>query len=310
MPAFLKTVLSGAFLSALLSILLIAYGMARLFNAYIGSKIPEPSTLASRSAISAGNAGRMNTPSLFDYQMITNRNLFSSKNQIPGDEEGGVKKDIDNIPVKSTLPLNLIGTVVLQDELKSVATIEDKSSNLIVPVRIDDEITGKIKILKIETSQVIFRNLASGKKEFINLGDASPVIQLGTSAISGTQPTRKNTKDANYKIEKLSPNQFVMNRGELDRALGDFNNLLTQARAVPYMEGGQPAGFQLVQIDPGSFYEKAGFKIGDVVQGVNGDPVTDVSKALELFNALKTGTHVEIQVKTDGKASTRVYDIK
>ena len=101
-----------------------------------------------------------------------------------------------------------------------------------------------------------------------------------------------------------------MNRGELDRALGDFNNLLTQARAVPYMEGGQPAGFQLVQIDPGSFYEKAGFKIGDVVQGVNGDPVTDVSKALELFNALKTGTHVEIQVKTDGKASTRVYDIK
>ena len=69
----------------------------------------------------------------------------------------------DGIARKTNLPLVLIGTVVLKNELKSIATIDDRSQNMVFPVRIADVVNNQIEIKKIEHFLgVTFVNMSTG----------------------------------------------------------------------------------------------------------------------------------------------------
>jgi general secretion pathway protein C len=278
------------------TILLSTYFIADLTALVVGSFIPEAPLNRNRG----GGYYRV-SKTLEDYSIIFSRNLFNSRGIIPGDENLNGTQDIGGPPVRTTLPLNLIGTLVLSNELLSIATIEDKATSSVYPVRIEDEIPNKLKILKIEPNKVIFLNTSSNRREFIDIPEdaafKSPVVNLGRP--SGSQG-----------IEKVSPSQFNVARSEVDKAMADFNNILTQARAVPNFENGVPAGYKLFQIVPGSIYDKLGLQNGDVIMGLNGQPINDPGKAFEMLNELKTASHLELQVKKDGKQSTYSYDIR
>jgi general secretion pathway protein C len=237
-----------------------------------------------------------------DYQVIVSRNLFSSLGRIPGDEVQGTP-DLDNDPVKTTLPLTLVGTVILKNELRSVATIEDKDENQVYPMRIDDELPGKIKILAIEPYKVVFRNLTNGRKEFVDM----PEEGNGTRISVGSLSSRKPPKEA---IEQVAPNQFNIPRVEIDKYLSNINDVLTQARAIPHFENGQPAGYKLIQIVAGSVYEKLGLKNNDILCGVNGENINDPARAFELMNQLKTASSLELCVKRDGRTTTQSYNFR
>ncbi len=266
--------------------------------------IPDPPTPKVGKYSSSSNE-RLKSPD--DFAVIWNRNLFNSKGLLPGEAGeapvNGIVQDPGGAPSRSSLPFTLIGTLVLSDELRSIATIEDKTAQIVFPVRIQDEIPGKVKILSIEPRKVIFLNLSAGRREFIDLPeDASgttPKITLGTSVGKPGAP-----------IERLSQTQFNVPRTEIDKAMSNISMVLTQARAVPNFENGAPAGFRLFQIVPGSIYETLGLINGDVLCGVNGDEINEPGKAFELLNTIKTSSHLELCVKRDGKKLSQTYDIR
>ena len=279
------------------TIVLSTFFIADLTSMLVDEYIPEPPTVYSR-----GNTSKPKT--LADYNPIFTRNLFNSRGLIPGEDgaavSGGAPAEANGIPVKTSLPFNLIGVLIMEDERSSIGTIEDKGANSTYPVQVGDEIPGKALILEIQPQSVIFLNKISNRKEFVELPEEpnakNPRITLGKT--SGTPG-----------IEKVSPNQYNVARNEVDKALGDFNSLLTQARAVPNIENGVSAGYKLFQIVPGSLYEKLGLQNGDVITGVNGSPINDPGKAFEMIGELKTSSHLELQVKKDGKQMTYTYDI-
>jgi general secretion pathway protein C len=281
------------FYGKLATLLLCTYFLADLTAITLSKYLPEPSG----SKKNMGGLHKM--PTLDDYNVIFARNLFNSNGIIPGEESG--PQDLGGVPVRTTLPFNLIGTMILSDELRSIATIEDKSASLVYPVRVTDEIPQKARIVKIEARKVIFVNTASGRREFIDLPEnadtAAPRITLGT-------------KPGGPGIEQTAATQFSVSRGEIDKALGDLNNILTQARAVPHFENGVPAGYKLFQIVPGSIYQKLGLKDGDVIAGFDGQPATDPALAFQQLSDLKNKSHLELQVKRDGKPVTFSYDFK
>jgi len=291
-------------IAILIAILLVTYIGADLTALTIEKFIPEaPGSRTLRS----GDSNRK-IKSLADYQMIISRNLFNSRGLIPGDEAPTAPGDQNNAPTRTTLPLNLIGTVILKNELRSIATIEDKDSQDVFPVRVDDEIPGKAKILSIEPYKVIFINPNSGMREFVDIPE-----DLNSSAMSiGNVPKVGKSKSVplGAAIEQTSPNQFNLPRAEVDRAVADLNKVLTEARAIPHTENGVAAGYKLIQIVPGSIYDKLGLKNGDVLSGLNGEPINDPGKAWEMLNQLKTQSRMELSVKRDGKTSNFVYDIR
>lgn len=287
------------FYGVLATITLSSFFLADLTALLVGEFIPEPP--ASRMGRFSTGSGRLKSVS--DYEAIFARNLFNSAGNIPGEANSqSPTSDPGGTPVKTNLPLNLIGTLIMSNELRSIATIEDRSASMVYPVRIDDEIGEKIRILSIEPRRVIFLNKASSRREYIELPE-----DTGTAPrITPGRPTAA----AGAGIEKVAPNQFNIARSEVDRALGDINNILTQARAVPNIENGVAAGYKLFQIVPGSIYDKLGLQNGDIISGVNGELINDPARAFELLGGIKTASHLELQVRKDGRQMTYSYDIR
>lgn len=286
-----------------LGIIFITSIAADLAGIFLERFIPEPPP----SRLLRYSDTNRNKKSLNEYSIIISRNLFNRRGLIPGDELPN--GDQNNIPIKTSLPLNLIGTLILKNEYRSIATIEDKDAKLVYPLRLDDEIPGKLKVLAIEPYKMIFINLGNSRREYVEIPDDTAKSNL---SLAQGRTTKKSGRGEKINIEQLAPNQFVVAKNEIDKALAPekFNEILTQARAIPHMENGIQSGFMLIQIVPGSIYDKLGLKDRDVICGFNGEPVNDAGKALELLGILKSASQVELCVKRDGKTSNFSYNFK
>lgn len=281
-------------------VVLSAFFLADLVSLMVGRLIPDaPPIRVARTGVGSSRAPR----TIEQYGVIFSRNLFNSRGVIPGDEPGTVPVDtgIDGPAQRTTLPLNLIGTIILRDELRSLATIEDKSASMVYPVRVDDEIPGKLRVLKVEARRVEFINISSSRKEYIDMPeDATRVASLAPTAPRKGGPG----------IEQVSGSQFNVARTAIDAALADMSKVLTQARAIPHTENGQMVGFKLFSIVPGSIYDQLGLKNGDLLCGVDGEPMTDPGKAMTLVTEIKNRSRLELCVKRDGRTQNFQYDIR
>ncbi len=280
-----------------ITIVVCAYFLADVSSLLVEKFIPDPPVPRSVHYNAKPIANK--TPETYD--VVATRNLFNSTGKTGEPTTPGQNEDLTGPPQKSSLPLNLIGTMILRDEIKSIATIEDKSSQMVYPVRVEDEIPTKVRILKIEARRVTFVNTASGRREFIEL----PEDAFVQKTVQIAKPTGKTAG-----IEQVSPNHFNISRTTVDKALADINQVLTQARAVPNFENGQPAGYKLFQIVPGSIFDALGLKNGDTIVGLNGQPVNDPGKAFELLGELKTAKSLELGIKRDGRVSNNQYDFR
>lgn len=255
--------------------------------------LPPVSPLASRSSLGVRQAN----PS--QYEIISERNLFSSKAPKKG---GGGAIDLDSEPVPTTLNYQLIGTVIFRNPARSLAAVQDKSDNKLYPVRVGDQMGDNVQILSVEPRRVIFINTTARRKEFIEIPEET-TIKISTGS-SGAK-----TGGAGG-INQVEENKFVISRSEIDSQMANFNVLITQARAVPEMRGGQMIGFKLMQIVPNSFYQKAGFKENDIIKSVNGERITDAAKALELLQGLKSMPSLDMVIERGGKDVPFNYDIR
>ncbi len=274
------------------SIVLCSFFIADLFAVLFEKYLPSPpvSMLANRRSNGA------QASSMMDYEVIANRNLFSSK--LPKKDPNAI--DLDADPVPTTLPLQLIGTVIFEKAERSMATLQDKSESKVYPMRPGDEVEGKFQVLTVEARRVVFINFSAKRKEFVELPEDP------NQRISYT-PSKSAAK-AN--IAEVAENKFVVKRDEINKQLANYNTLLTQALAVPENQGGVMIGFRLQQIQKGSFYEKIGLKQNDVISSVNGEKITDVAKALTLLQDLKSIHSLDLGLIRNGKEVNLNYDIQ
>ncbi|HEY8279052.1 MAG TPA: hypothetical protein VIH99_05485 [Bdellovibrionota bacterium] len=225
-------------------------------------------------------------------------NLFSEKGLVPDNDEGGGGGD--GPPVKTNLPLNLMGVIVLENEKKSVASVEDKTANLVVAVRIGENITRDTLVEKITEDRVIFFNQSQNRREYIELPKDQILATRRAAPAKGAGGIQK-TGETHYNID----------RKEIDKAMMDMNTILQDARCVPELKGGRPAGYRCFQITPGSIYDKLGLKDGDIVVGINGENVNDPTRVFTMLNSLKDPStrSISFTIDRNGSVSTYQYDI-
>lgn len=233
-----------------------------------------------------------------DYDVIISRNPFNSDHFIPEpigkSKEGGEEGE----PVPSSLPLTLLGTIVHVNPKKSVATISVTSANKVLPYQVGQEIESLAKVVKIERQKVIFRNLQNNRLEFIEIKKDLMVKQLGLS-----RPTAAIEVDGT---------DVTIKRSEVMKYTANLSEVLNQASAVPNFipgSGGKINGYRLVNIAPGSIYEKLGLRRFDVIKSVNGEPVDSPAKAMELYNQLKNSNQIAIGIERNGMDETHNFTI-
>ena len=102
----------------------------------------------------------------------------------------------------------------------------------------------------------------------------------------------------------------MLDQREVAASTENMNQILTQARALPYMEAGKTVGFRISEIVPGSIYEKIGLQNGDVIQKVNSQDVDDPGKFFQLYQGLKEEKSITIDLMRNGQRQTLNYEIR
>ncbi|HKB82536.1 MAG TPA: DegQ family serine endoprotease [Burkholderiales bacterium] len=92
-------------------------------------------------------------------------------------------------------------------------------------------------------------------------------------------------------------------RGRIGVQIQDVNQALANSFGLP-----KPQGALISGVEPGSPAEKAGLKSGDVVLGVNGKQINQLSELSGAIAATKPGNNARLQIWREGKS--RDVDVK
>lgn len=238
------------------------------------------------------------------YSVISNRNLFSSSGEMPpAITAGKTETKKENDPVPSNLPITIIGTLVHSDPAKSIAALELKGKNKTGSYTVGASVEGLCTIERVARNVVFIRNSSNGMLEYIEMTKGANKVAFDTAK---GEPTK--TKN----VQSGGNNTFALSRATLLKYTNDLSSVLMQARAVPNRDPntGEINGFRILDMQQGSIYEELGLQRMDVIKGVNGEPVDSIQKAMEMYNTLKNGNQVKMQIERGGKVEVFTYEIK
>ena len=200
-------------------------------------------------------------------------------------------------PLNLASKLTLLG-VVIGDQGGVSAIVEERSSKRQLFFRLHDQIPDAGEISEIRRDGIVVR-----------LGDQQELLELAASQIE-QPPSAPVTAGSAVVPVPGSPVRTVLDRRDVEQVMGDVPKLLSQARAVPYLENGAMKGFRLDFIAPSSFYEKIGLKRGDVLQQVNGVDIRDPGTMLTLFQQLRNEQTVKLDVLRNNQRTAMTFDIR
>jgi general secretion pathway protein C len=200
-------------------------------------------------------------------------------------------------PLNLASKLRLLGVVIGDHEGVS-AIVEELSSKRQLFFRLHDQIPDAGEISEIRRDGMVVRQ-----------GNQQELLELAASQIE-KPPSAPVTAGSAVVPVPGSPVRTVLDRREVEQAMGDLPKLLSQARAVPFLVNGTMNGFRLDYIAPSSFYEKIGLKYGDVLQQVNGVDIRDPGTMLTLFQQLRNEKTVKLDVLRSNQRTAMTFDIR
>jgi general secretion pathway protein C len=176
------------------------------------------------------------------------------------------------------------------------------------------EVGGK-KVYFIGWDRVWFESGGSlcQAKIFDRKATASPAPAATPTPVATPTPTRGGKAlDPEIKkgIQQVSPTEFNVDRGTLDKILENQADLMRTARVVPEQENGRTVGIRMMNIKPDSLLGVLGMQNGDRLQTINGFDMSSPEKALEAYARLRTADKLTVQVNRGGKNMNLDYNIK
>lgn len=237
-----------------------------------------------------------------DYAVILDRNIFNADGRIAEPIGGNTDStDYERVARETQLPITLVATIVHGAPQLSLAAMRVEGSGVDTPkvFRVGDEVRGVAVIKKIVRGRVYFQNQQNNRVEYVQWKENAPILLSGEF----------REGDAGEGIRREG-NRFSVARTEVQKNLENLPGLLQQARAVPNLgPDGRVDGFKVMNLQPGSIFEKLGIKQMDVITSVNGERVDSPTKAIELFNKLRDAPSISLGITRDGRTENLNYSL-
>lgn len=145
--------------------------------------------------------------------------------------------------------------------------------------------------------------LSGGRKVVIELTESSADVPTGADETGAAGAAEGG-------IRKVGDNRYLVDRGEVDSSIESLSTVVTQMRAVPFLQDGKSVGFRVFNIRSGSVFERMGLQNGDVIQAVNGTELDDPSRALALLDEVQTASEIRIDLLRSDRPNTLTYTIR
>ncbi len=224
-------------------------------------------------------------------------------------KKGLADKKCEEAQQSSNLPIKLVNTIVLQDSIKSIASVQVRGDRDLQEVRIGDQISNIAQIAKITRLEILVKNLETGMCESI-ISDTKS--KDGSSPISIMSPSQSREYKANKKISGIDNvgNKFTISKTLLDDKLKDIAAVLTQAKAIQIQNPDGSLAFKMTELDPTGIFPYLGIQDGDIITSINGKPIYNMNEVMLLFGRIKGLDNLALGIKRDGTDSNQEYSIK
>lgn len=210
---------------------------------------------------------------------------------------------------KSSLPIKLINTIVLQDSVKSVASVQVRSGNFI-ELREGDKIETLAKLEKIDRMNLVIKNLESGDCESISNVLDDKIQENRISVMSPSQAKTHKKKLSTIKGIKNEGNSFKLEKKFMQEKLKDISSILTQARGIKIQNPDGSLSFRLVEIDPEGIFAHLGVVDNDIITHINGKPINDLNEVMALFGKVSSLDSLELTIDRGGSQQKLDYSFQ
>lgn len=289
------------------------YLLGKLFSEKLKSLLPpaRPSYSSSTTPILTSN---------FNINSIDQYNLFNAldqnDNNLDTDQLANKKPKVDlkctTASTESKLPIKLVNTTVLQDSVKSIASVQVRGSNKIEEIREGEKLQGMAKIGRINRLKMVIKNLSTDTCEYIENEDSKRDKGQDQKKYSILNP-----KDGQKLIEsniktgiRNEGNKFKIKNQLRDEMLGDISEVLTQARAIQMKNPDGTLSFKITEIVPGSIFSKLNINDGDILTKINGKPIENLNEIMNLFGSIKDIQNLQLSLKRNGEEEQQEYSFE
>jgi len=138
----------------------------------------------------------------------------------------------------------------------------------------------------------------------------APVASAAPSAAPAAGGAAPVSDDIKKGVQRVSPNEFKVDRSVVDKILENQADLMRQARIVPEQENGKVVGIRLFGVRPDTLLGTLGMENGDRLEKINGFDMASPEKALEAYARLRTSDHLTVAVNRRGQEMNIDYNIQ
>jgi len=286
-----------------------AFLSARLTSVLLARQLWVAETAGAPAAVQ--RAEPVSADRLTDYLSIQNRNVFNAnpKPVEASPPEPTTPAPVVAPPVAPLVPLNviLVGTAVI-DGGRSYALIE--SGNELKLVREGEEVAPEARLATVKTDRILVER--RGATEVILLYPPETAGQPAVAARRLPAPARPQPtpEPESETVRQVDDANWLVDSREIEQASANMSQLMTQIRVVPNFTDGQPDGFKVFAIRPGSLFSKVGLQNGDVLKRINGVELQGPEQAFEAYQALKDETAIQIDLVRRNENKTFNYEIR
>lgn len=111
-------------------------------------------------------------------------------------------------------------------------------------------------------------------------------------------------------ITTVSDTERTVQRSLINTVLDNQDIAMRQARVMPHEDGGEIVGFKVYGIRRDSLFGSLGLENGDLIESVNGIPMTGADKALQAYGRLRMADRISITLNRRGQRVTLDYNVR
>lgn len=264
----------------LLLVVAIAWQLARIIWLTVPGAEPVPVAPPAPRAASTGTAGAADTVNI---DAILNAHLFGTADATAPapDEELEVVED-------TRLNLELRGTISADEAgaARAIIAVENGGEKV---YSIGDSVTGGATLHSVYTDRVLLRR--AGQLEALRLPRADQ--STGGSARRTASARRTPTRAANSILDVMTNSPV---------------KLTDVIRPQPVFRDGKQQGYRVYPGRQRAQFAQLGLRPGDMITQINGMPLDDPARGMEIFRSLGDATQVSVTVERSGQPQVLTLD--
>jgi len=304
------------FIVRLLLVVILSLSLARLFWLVFPAPVIPPATVAIITA-SGGLDAANNAGSSVDIAQLKALSLFGKADAPKQDQPAAITDKV----VDTTLNLTLVGVMESNDETSARAIIASSDRQDIYALNAPLPVGNNITLSKVMNDRVIINNNGQFESLWLYQNGQGPQFAQSAQPIAyepqavsnpipiATKPAEQlNGRSSNYGPDVNSPRE---NRGAAEPALAEVSRNLADVVAMSiHRENGQVIGYKIRPGRDAERFRAAGLQADDVVTAINGMPLTNPAKIMEIYKNMGNTTSASLEIKRGGSVITVNVEIQ